>query len=59
MIYLDLIINMALLVALSVVSGFIDKHWQRQTRLGVLMQGALFGCASVIGMLHPLNLGPV
>jgi PAS domain S-box-containing protein len=57
MIYLDLIINLSLLVALSVVSGFIDKRWPRQTRLGVLLQGALFGGASVIGMLHPLNLG--
>jgi two-component system cell cycle sensor histidine kinase/response regulator CckA len=58
MIYLDLIINLSLLVALSVVSGFIDKRWPRHTRVGVLMQGTLFGCASIIGMLHPLNLGP-
>ena len=58
MVYLDLIINLALLVALSVISGFIDKHWPRSTRLGVLLQGALFGGASVIGMLHPLNMGP-
>jgi PAS domain S-box-containing protein len=58
MIYLDLIINLALLVALSVVSGFIDKRWPRQTLFGVLMQGVLFGGASVIGMLRPLNLGP-
>jgi PAS domain S-box-containing protein len=58
MIYLDLIINLSLLVALSVVSGFIDSRWSRRNRLGVLMQGALFGGASVIGMLHPLNLGP-
>ncbi|KAF0159422.1 MAG: PAS/PAC sensor hybrid histidine kinase [Syntrophaceae bacterium] len=58
MVYLDLITNLALLVALSVVSGFIDKRWPRSTRLGVLMQGALFGGAAVIGMLHPLNMGP-
>jgi two-component system cell cycle sensor histidine kinase/response regulator CckA len=58
MIYLDLIINLALLVALSVVSGFIDKRWPRHTRLGILLQGFLFGGASVIGMLRPLNLGP-
>src|SRR5450759_6040911 len=58
MIYLDLIVNLTLLVALSVVSGFIDKHWPRHTRLGVLLQGALFGGAAVIGMLRPLNLEP-
>jgi len=57
MIYLDLIINLALLVALSIVSGFIEKRWPRSTRLGVLLQGALFGGASVIGMLRPLNMG--
>ena len=57
MIYLDSIFNLALLVALSVVSGFIDKHLQRNTRLGILLQGALFGGASVMGMLHPFNMG--
>ncbi len=58
MIYIDLILNLALLVALSIVSGFIDKHWSRPTRLGLLLQGLLFGGASVLGMLHPLNMGP-
>jgi PAS domain S-box-containing protein len=57
MIYLDLIINLTLLVALSVVSGFIDKRWPRHTRAGVLLQGVLFGGAAVIGMLRPLNMG--
>ncbi len=57
MIYVDLVLNLALLVALSVVSGFIDGRWPRSTRFGVLLQGALFGCASVIGMLYPLNMG--
>ena len=57
MIYLDLIINLALLVSISIVSGFIDKRWPRSTRLGVLLQGALFGGASVIGMLRPLDMG--
>ena len=58
MIYLDLILNLALLVALSVVSGFIDKRWQRNARLGILLQGVLFGCVAVIGMLRPMVLGP-
>jgi two-component system, cell cycle sensor histidine kinase and response regulator CckA len=58
MIHLDLILNLALLVALSIVSGFIDRRWPRNTRLGVLLQGALFGGTAVIGMLRPLNLGP-
>lgn len=57
MVYLDLILNLALLVALSVISGFIDKRWPRDTRLGVLLQGVLFGGVAVLGMLRPLNLG--
>ncbi len=57
MIYLDLILNLALLVALSVISGFIDKRWPRNTRMGVLFQGVLFGSVAVLGMLRPLNMG--
>ncbi|MEM5787150.1 MAG: LytS/YhcK type 5TM receptor domain-containing protein, partial [Syntrophobacteraceae bacterium] len=57
MIYIDLVLNLALLVALSTVSGFIEKRWARQTRPGALLQGILFGSAAVIGMLRPLDLG--
>ena len=56
--YIDLVLNLALLVALSVISGFIEKRWSRKTRRGALMQGFLFGSVAVIGMLRPLNLGP-
>ena len=55
--YLDLILNLSLLVAISIVSGFIEKRWPRHTRLGVCFQGLLFGGAAVVGMLRPLNLG--
>ncbi len=57
MVYLNLILNLALLVALSVVSGFIVQRWPKQTRLGVVLQGLLFGGAAVIGMLRPLDMG--
>jgi len=56
MIYLDLIFNLALLVALSVVSGFMEQRWPRQTRLGMVAQGILFGTVAVFGMLRPLHL---
>lgn len=56
--FLELMFNLALLVALSVVSGFVEKRWDRQTLLGQLWQGVLFGATAVIGMLHPLVLGP-
>ena len=58
MIYLDLIFNLSLLVSLSIVSSFIGKRWERNTGLGVLLQGILFGCTAVLGMLRPLNLEP-
>ncbi len=58
MVYIDLILNLTLLVALTVVSGFIDRRWPRHTRTGVALQGVLFGGAAVIGMLRPLNFGP-
>ncbi len=58
MIYLDLILNLSLLIALSIVSGFIEKRWPRYTKSGIVLQGLLFGCSAVLGMLRPLNLGP-
>jgi PAS domain S-box-containing protein len=58
MIYLDLITNLALLIALSVVSGFFDKRFPRNTWQGVILQGILFGTVAVIGMLRPLVMGP-
>lgn len=58
MIYIDLTFNLALLVALSIVSGFIDRRWSRATLHGSLLQGVLFGATAVIGMMRPLDLGP-
>jgi PAS domain S-box-containing protein len=57
MIFIDLIHNLALLVALSVISGFIGHRWKHELR-GALLQGMVFGCAAVIGMLRPLVLAP-
>ncbi|HCE42977.1 MAG TPA: PAS domain-containing sensor histidine kinase [Lentisphaeria bacterium] len=56
--YIELILNLSLLVAISVISGFIAQRWNRDNRTGAIIQGALFGGAAVIGMLHPLVLGP-
>ena len=55
---IELILNLTLLVALSVLSGFFDKRWSRSTRQGALTQGFLFGVVALFGMLHPLTLGP-
>ncbi len=58
MIYIELIFKLSLLVALSVISGFIEQHRPRHTHSGPLLQGLLFGGAAMIGMLHPVALGP-
>ncbi len=57
MIYLDLILNLSLLVSLSVVSGFIHDRFGSTPRLSRVLQGFLFALAAVIGMLKPMNLG--
>ncbi|MHB1459908.1 MAG: LytS/YhcK type 5TM receptor domain-containing protein [Armatimonadota bacterium] len=55
MIYLDLIYNLALLIALSIVSGFIRRNSTRSTQHAVL-QGLLFGVTVMIGMISPLEI---
>ncbi|MFZ4520341.1 MAG: LytS/YhcK type 5TM receptor domain-containing protein [Bacteroidales bacterium] len=58
MIIVELIFNLALLVSVSVLSGFIDSHWKRTTRHGVVLQGMLFGLVALLGMLNPFVLAP-
>lgn len=56
MIILDLIYNLAVLVALSVLSGFVDQRFNRTELYGKLIQGLLFGITAVIGMLYAFVL---
>ena len=56
MIVLDLIYNLAVLVALSVFSGFIDQRFNRTELNGKIFQGLLFGITAVIGMLYAFVL---
>lgn len=53
----QLLYNLSILVSISIISGFIG-HRGKNARLKSLLQGLLFGSASVIGMLHPLVLSP-
>ncbi|MBF0228927.1 MAG: response regulator [Desulfamplus sp.] len=60
MIYIDLILNLSLLVSLSIVSGFIEKHCKVakiSSDVALILQGVLFGGAAVLGMMSPLILG--
>jgi len=57
-VFLDLLLNLTLLVALSILSGYLEKRLPRTTRSGVVLQGVLFGMTTVLGMMRPLVLGP-
>ena len=57
MFYIDLIYNVALLTALSVLSGFVENRCRRPA-LDPVLQGLLFGGVVVVGMLRPLSLEP-
>ena len=54
MILVELVYNLSLLVALSIVSGFLDKRYPRTTLTGLIVQGLLFGIVAIVGMIQPL-----
>ena len=54
---LDIVFNLGMLASMSILSGFIGADGERRGRK-LLMQGALYGTASILGMLHPLVLAP-
>lgn len=45
-----------MLVALSIISGFVYNRWKGSTDLGAILQGFLFGIVAILGMLNPLVL---
>ncbi|OGU33577.1 MAG: hypothetical protein A2068_14890, partial [Ignavibacteria bacterium GWB2_35_6b] len=53
MVVLGLVYNLSILVALSVLSGFIDAKFKRSEITGKIIQGLLFGMVAVIGMVFP------
>jgi PAS domain S-box-containing protein len=55
MIYVELLHNLAALIALSILSFFIDSRWHASTRTGAILQGLLFGAGSILVMLSPVN----
>ncbi len=56
MIIVDLTFRLSLLVAISVLSGFIVVRFERTKLSGKILQGLLFGIAAVIGMHDPFIL---
>ena len=55
--YIDLILNLSLLVSISIVSDFIEQRCPKRTPTGSILQGLVFGGAAVLGMLRPLDMG--
>jgi len=47
----ELVLNLSLLVTLSVLSGFIERRWNRETLTGKILQGLLFGFVAIVGMI--------
>ncbi len=58
MIYLSLIHNIALLVALIFVHGLLIRHFRRNHSVYQVVSGTLFGIAGVLVMMTPLTLQP-
>ncbi|MCX6150291.1 MAG: PAS domain S-box protein [Ignavibacteriales bacterium] len=56
MIIIGLLQNLSILVALSVLSGFIDLKFKRTKLKGKIFQGLLFGTTAIIGMLSSFVL---
>ncbi len=56
--FLDLLLNLSFLIALTILSGFLEQRLPRAKRAGAIAQGLLFGAAAFLGMLRPLNFGP-
>jgi PAS domain S-box-containing protein len=58
MIIIDLIYNLAILISISILAGFIENRWKKTSLLGSSLQGLLFGAAVIIGMLNPFVFAP-
>lgn len=52
----DLVYNLSILVALSSLSGLIERRWDRSTTVGKVLQGLLFGIVAILGIMFPFEL---
>ena len=58
MIVVNLLDNIALLVALSVIHGLILRRWRKSEVPGKILSGVLFGAVAIFGMTTPVFLLP-
>jgi PAS domain S-box-containing protein len=57
-VFLSLLDNIALLVALSVIHNIIMRRWPKHAKAYQVVSGVLFGVVAVIGMAMPLQFQP-
>ena len=53
MFVVEIIYNLAILVAISVLANYINSRWPSSSKWGVILQGVLFGATAIIGMMQP------
>lgn len=53
MIFISLINNIALLIAISILYSIILRKWYYETRIHQIISGFLFGIVTIIGMMNP------
>lgn len=56
MIIIELIYNLSVLVAISVLSGFVSQRFRKASYKGQITHGLLFGTAAIVGILNPVVL---
>ena len=56
--FIELIKGIALLLALSLLYGFVARRWRGGSLAGQVASGALFGGICVVGMMTPVVLSP-
>ncbi len=57
-IFLNLLNNISLLVALSIVHSLIVRRWKKGTTMPRILSGMLFGIVAIVGMATPVRLLP-
>lgn len=55
MFFVDLIYNLSVLVAISVLSGFVSQRSKQHDSYKKIIQGLLFGAAAAIGIAYPVS----
>ncbi len=58
MMLLDLVHNLALLVALAAASQVIEARWKMRRLTSQILHGLLFGTVGVVGMMTPVHFQP-